>query len=308
MLKRRAGGTGADMPQQPQSAGHRPRELEDALNRLLYHPLAARLARRLTTTPVTPNMVSVLGGLCVVGAAIAYTQLAWPLSALLGLFLHMTWHVVDGADGDLARMTGRSSATGELIDGICDYVSHIVLYLALGAVLYARIGPWAWALVVASGVSRIAQANHFEVQRRQYQWWVHGVPWLRSAGDDGLEGSKIFAAVRSIYLGLASRLAPDVGPIDAAVAEAEGDRKRRDAIRAVVRREYAALLPRLGMLSANYRTIVLGLSMLAGSPIYYFLYETLLLNIVLLRSIGRGKRAARRIDAALRQPEPSSLR
>jgi phosphatidylglycerophosphate synthase len=36
--------------------------------------------------------------------------------------LHMGWHVLDGADGDLARMTGRASPQGELFDGICDYV------------------------------------------------------------------------------------------------------------------------------------------------------------------------------------------
>ena len=41
----------------------RPRELQDPLNHYLYHPLAWQLALRLARTPLTPNMVSVIGGL-----------------------------------------------------------------------------------------------------------------------------------------------------------------------------------------------------------------------------------------------------
>ena len=49
----------------------RPRELQDPLNHYLYHPLAWQLARKLAPTPLTPNMVSIFGGLCVVAAEIS---------------------------------------------------------------------------------------------------------------------------------------------------------------------------------------------------------------------------------------------
>ena len=73
----------------------RPRELQDGLNYYVYHPLAWMLARQLARTPITPNAVSVLGGLLVVAAAVVYAQPWWPLSALVGMALHMSWHVVD---------------------------------------------------------------------------------------------------------------------------------------------------------------------------------------------------------------------
>jgi hypothetical protein len=130
-------------------------------------------------------MVSVLGAGFVVAAAFAYTQLVWPVSAALGMALHMTWHVVDGADGDLARMTGRSSPIGEMVDGLCDYLSHAVLYIVLAAYLAGSAGAvsgWqAWALVTVAGLSHAVQSNHVEVQRRQYQNWVYGTPWLRNS-------------------------------------------------------------------------------------------------------------------------------
>src|SRR4051795_4096486 len=113
-------------------AARRP-EMDDWLNARVFHPLARRLARALVATPATPNAVSVGGGLLIVAAAILYTRLAWPESVLLGFLAHALWHVFDGADGDLARLTGKASPVGELVDGVCDYAGHIVLYVFLAA-------------------------------------------------------------------------------------------------------------------------------------------------------------------------------
>ncbi|MXO99197.1 CDP-alcohol phosphatidyltransferase [Altererythrobacter xixiisoli] len=303
MSRRRTEGAGADRPQ-----GRRPAELQIFSNRALYHPFAAWLALRLASTPATPNMVSVAGGLCVVGAAVAYTQVAWPVSVMLGLLFHMSWHILDGADGDLARLTGQSGPVGELVDGICDYASHLVLYVLLALFLQAQIGPVAWFLMVLSGISHIAQSNHFEVQRRQYQWWVYGVPWLRSTSADDLADSGIFAALRSAYLGLASRMAPGVAAIDSALADAGLDPERLDRSRASVRGQLAPLLSGMTMLSANHRTIILALSMAAGSPAYYFLYQAVVLNLVLVRSIRRFDRAKDRIDDELSHADPNTRR
>lgn len=289
-------------------AGNRPAELQVFSNRALYHPLAAWLARRLAPTPATPNMVSVASGLCVVGAGIAYTQLSWPVSVLLGLLLHMSWHVLDGADGDLARLTGRSGPVGELVDGICDYASHFILYILLALFLQAQIGPIAWLLMIVSGVSHIVQSNHFEVQRRQYQWWVYGVPWLRSTRADDLPGGGIFMALRSAYLGLASKIAPGVLSIDMALADAGADPKRLHRMRTTIRGHLAPLLSGTTMLSANHRTIALALSMAAGSAAYYFLYQAVALNLVLALSIRRFDRAMDRIGDNLCHAEPSTRR
>ncbi|MDR2857412.1 MAG: CDP-alcohol phosphatidyltransferase family protein [Novosphingobium sp.] len=279
----------------------RPRELQDPLNHYLYHPLAWRLALRLARTPLTPNMVSVIGAGCVIAAAIAYAQPWWPFSALLGLALHMSWHVVDGADGDLARITGRSSPTGEMVDGLCDYASHVVLYLVLGWLLEYRIGPVAWVITVIAGLSHIVQSNHVEVQRRQYQWWVYGVPWLRNTHEAGsATGTSGFGRLVSAYLRLATGMTPHALKIDAAVAAANaGDPAMPERIRAAVRGEAPPLLLLCKLLGANPRAIVLGLSMLAGSPLYYFIYQAVVLNLLLVISVMAHNAAAKRLAAKL---------
>ena len=283
----------------------RPRELQDGLNYYLYHPLAWQLARLLAKTPLTPNMVSVGGAMLVVAASAAYVSLAWPLSAALGMALHMSWHVVDGADGDLARMTGRTSPIGEMVDGLCDYLSHAVLYLVLAWWLQHHGGMFAgwhaWALVVCAGLSHAVQSNHVEVQRRQYQYWVYGTPWLRNSHDnaDSATARSWAGALVSAYIGVASGMTPHALGIDQAVASAKGNQARLDEIAAAVRAEAPPLLLLCKVLGPNPRAIVLGLSMFAGTPLWYMLYQSLLLNALLVLSVSMHNAAARRIAARI---------
>jgi len=283
----------------------RPRELQDPLNLYLYHPLAWRLARRLATTPVTPNMVSLFGALLVIAAGIAYTRLAWPLAAALGMALHMIWHVVDGADGDLARLTGRSGPHGELVDGLCDYLSHVALYLLLGTMLAGEghaLGGWrSWVLVVFAGISHAVQANHVEVQRRQYQWWVYGTPWLRNSSGLASSGAgRGWAGVLvSGYLRLASGMTPEALRIDAAVQAGQNSAARLELIATAVRAEAPRLLLLCKILGPNPRAVILGLSMFCGTPAWYLFYQSLVLNALLVFSVAFHNAAARRIVARI---------
>ena len=314
------GKNNAEAPRTPPRAGpptrpNRPRELQDGLNHYLYHPLAWRLALVLARTPLSPNMVSVIGACFGVAAGIAYAQPGWPAPALIGMALHMSWHVVDGADGDLARITGRASPIGEMVDGACDYLSHTVLYGILGWILAHQIGPWghpfgpwAWALMLAAAASHAVQANHVEVEKRSYQWWVYGTPWLRHSakaapGKDGENGGEedrkgVLARLGGAYLAVAEATTRGSARVDAAMAAAGSDPAKTGRIRAAARAQATRLMPILKLLGPNPRAPLLGLSMLAGSPLWYFLWVIVGLNLFLVVSIRRHDAAADRIIAA----------
>ncbi len=280
----------------------RPRELEDGLNYYLYHPLSWRLALLCAKTPLTPNMVSIIGAGCVVVAAYAYVQVGWPWFALLGMALHMAWHVVDGADGDLARITGKASPIGELVDGICDYTSHIVLYLTLGWLMARDLpkdldGGWVWAswiLVVLAGASHIAQANHVEVQRRSYQWWVYSKSWLGlSHGKDNSAARQgFFGGIAAFYLGIAAGMDAGAKRLDAAVLVLQDDGAGLEKLRNAICAHMPPLFRLQRILGPNPRAIILGISMLLGSPLWYFLYQTVVLNLLLVVSVRRHNAAA----------------
>lgn len=287
--------------------------MQDPLNHYLYHPLAWQLARRLAHTPLTPNMVSVIGGLCVVAAGFCYWALgwwwtSWTMGAALGMALHMAWHVVDGADGDLARITGKSSPLGELVDGICDYASHIVLYVLLAFVLTRTLGPgWAWFWTLTAGASHIVQSNFVEVQRRFYQYWTYGVPWLNNSAQND---AALFKERRGLswilrgfvlgYLRLASGMSPWALKVDGAITAAMKDDPARLAqVRSEVQREQRPLLLLLKFLGPNPRAIVLGIGMIAGSPLYYFIYQSIVLNLLLVVAVVLHNAAARRVAQRL---------
>ena len=281
----------------------RPAELEDWLNRFLYHPLSHHLALALRATPVTPNMVSVTSGLSIVAAAAAYTLMPFPQSVAAGLLFHLLWHVLDGADGDLARLTGRTSPTGELIDGAADYLGHVLLYTALA--FYAQ--GWCWVVTPLAAASRIVQANHVESVRRTYLWRAYGIPWLGQVKREREEVfqrrnpvTRLFDYVVSGYVALGALLSPRSEETDALLEAAERIPERQGRVRQIAGTLGRRALAFQDWLGPNRRTLLLGLSMAAGTPLWFFLFECTLLNLVLAASIARQRRVNEELAAALR--------
>lgn len=266
-------------------------------NRRLIHPLSRRLAAALSHTPVTPNMVSCLGAGAAAAAAACYAGLAYPWSVAAGFLAHVTWHVLDGADGDLARRTGRSSAVGEIVDGLCDYIGQAIVYAALALVLARTIGAWAWPVALASAVARAVQSNSYESRRREYQYWGHGRPWIRhTLFADRLPRHGALAALGRLYLVVSSRVARSHPALEGRLgAGVNGGGESALRTRALYRSYQRAAIAAAAPLSANARTIALGLSMALGSPAYFFAYEIVGLSLALCWSFHVQRRA----DAAL---------
>lgn len=282
----------------------RPRELEDPLNFFLYHPLAARLARGLLPTGLSPNLVSVGSAIALLGATWAFLALPWPLDAFVGFVLMFAWHVIDGADGDLARLRGTASSTGELIDGVCDYFGNTVMYFAFAFWLDDTLGGWAWALACAAGASHVLQTNHAETQRRLYAWRMYGVSWIRRAAETGDEVfrretwfTRWFGFWAAGYVWLSNRMSPSQNPLDEALGAA--DPAKAAQIRALIRRESGLSLTLEKALGANPKTLIITAAIALGSPAWYFLTTVTALNLILLASIVHHKRVERRLAAVI---------
>jgi hypothetical protein len=99
------------------------------------------------------------------------------------------------------------------------------------------------------------------------------------------------------YLNLASGMTPEALKVDAAVEAARADPAALARIDQEVRGEARPLLLILKVLGPNPRAILLGCSMLADSPLWYFIYQIVVLNAFLLVSVAMHNAAARRIAA-----------
>jgi CDP-diacylglycerol--serine O-phosphatidyltransferase len=87
-------------------------EIEEATNRWLIHPAAARLLPWFVAWRIAPNVVSLSGMTCGLLAGFAYSHTPARFWLVLGFLLMLAWHVLDGADGQLARLTHAQSEVG----------------------------------------------------------------------------------------------------------------------------------------------------------------------------------------------------
>ncbi len=95
------------------------------------------LAHRLGLPPTALTLANLVLGL---GASIGVVLLAHDMNVVLGLAALVVWqlaYALDCADGQLARVTGRTSPAGKRIDILCDVALQIALVASVVAVANA---------------------------------------------------------------------------------------------------------------------------------------------------------------------------
>jgi len=109
------------------------------------------IVRPLAKTSVTPNQVTTVRIIAGVGAAmaLAYGEPVW---SNCGALLFMLSMLLDRADGDLARMTGRTSPGGHTYDLFADAFCNALIFVGLGIGLReSGFGLWAIPMGALAG-------------------------------------------------------------------------------------------------------------------------------------------------------------
>lgn len=111
------------------------------VSRNFNRKVSTRITRLLVHTPFTPNQLSIvtmlisfLSAWLVAMGGDSYWHLA------LGGILFQFASIVDGCDGEIAKLKFMGSRVGEWVDTIADNVSYLVFLIAVIAGMYARTG------------------------------------------------------------------------------------------------------------------------------------------------------------------------
>ena len=273
-------------------------EIEEATNLYFIHPIASRLVPIFAALRITPNAVSVAGMLFGSLAGGAYYHYQSPYYAIAGFVLMIAWHVMDGADGQLARLTHAQSPSGKVLDGICDYVTFIAVYTGLALSLSRQYGEWIWALVIAAGVCHILQSAAYEVQRQEYAFWGLGrksaefLPATAPPRDAATASPvrRLSDFLYRCYVGV-QFLAADVTPeFHQRLGRAlERQPERTADLRRQYREAFAPSVRRWAVMSANYRTLGIFICAVAGAPQYYFWFEIIGFNAILILLLAQRR-------------------
>lgn len=269
----------------------RTNEIEEITNLYLFVPLSHWLVPRLAFLKITPNMVSLTGMACGVSAGLSYFHYTDYRFSLLGFALMCIWHVLDGADGALARHTNSQSEFGKIIDGVCDYVTFITVYVALGLAIMPLYGPEIWFVVIGAGLCHAFQAGAYELQRQEYDFWGYGkksaeLPELSSLNSLP-EGLSFFGKIATILGNQYARMQYGFSGLDLAFRPklkqylAENPDKEAK-FRTDYRSKFAPLVNKWGIMCANYRTYAIFIACISGQPILYFGAEIIVLNLALM--------------------------
>ncbi|MEH2200969.1 CDP-alcohol phosphatidyltransferase family protein [Nostoc sp.] len=135
--------------------------------------LAYWLVRPLKDSWVNPNHLTTVRLVTGLAAAVAMSKTGYAYAvgdvvwANIGAWLFALSNFLDHTDGELARLSGKSSKWGHQYDLASDAIIHILLFVCIGYGLReGRFGWWALLMGIVSGVS-VACIFHLRNQMEQ---------------------------------------------------------------------------------------------------------------------------------------------
>lgn len=273
-------------------------ETENKVDRVFYRPIGFRIARLLKGTGITPNMVSVIS--IFVGAAVGFFFYHDDLSYnICGVLLLIFANILDCVDGQLARLTGIKSAIGRILDGAAGDIWFASIYVAFALRLSHDYGThWFFALAVVSGISHLVQANITDYYKTLHLYFIskdkgsefQTLEQVRASHKEMKYGiNKFFYFLYRGYTLLQVKATPSLQRMLQSLHARYGDNIPED-IRINFRRQSKELMHLIDFMTFNGRTIVMFIVVLVGEVWVYFLYEIIVLNIVLLLAMKKHEK------------------
>lgn len=267
---------------------YKARDVEGVLDIYFYRPIGYQLARGFAAARFTPSMVSSIGA--VIGAFAGHLYFYRDLRLnLLGMALHVFTNALDNADGQLARLTNRGSLHGAIVDGIADYVVFLSIYVNLSLRYIAGGGSSAvWLLAIAAGVSHAVQSMMIDYYRNAYLQFVAGKQSADASSSETVQAAYAATTWRQFFRKLALRnylnytrqqemLAPKLLKIRRVSRAVPPDWLAHE-----FRDDCRPLVKWCNTLATNPRMLVLFALLLIGRPVWYFVLEITLFNVVLV--------------------------
>lgn len=248
--------------------------------------LWALLFKGLHVHPIAVTLMSI-----VIGAASGYFFYSDDLRMnAIGMFLLVWANWYDCADGQLARMTNQRTLIGRILDGFAGDVWFFCIYLAIVLRLYPEWGYYIWLLAAWAGLyCHTRQCALADYYRNVHLWAALGHPG--SELDSSLEQEVKFKSLKWLsiswfeklylffyvrYTRRQERQTPAFQRLRPLLANLSADAPLRQDFR----QDSLPLMPLCNILTFDTRVGVLFVSLLAGHPWAYFVFEAVVLEAV----------------------------
>ena len=146
------------------------------LARYIDRHLSWRISKALARTSITPNQVTIAN--TIVGLTSAWLFASpWYRLRLFGSLLFLLSIIVDGVDGELARLTMTETSFGGMLDVITDNIVHVALFAGVFLGCYRASGSRIYVYLIPLALGGFAMclvATYLAMQvhgRRAEEWW-----------------------------------------------------------------------------------------------------------------------------------------
>lgn len=149
-------------------------DTEEWLDIHFTRPIGLLWANFFNRFNIHPNVVTLLSIILGVAAGIMfyYPDL---LHTIIGILLLMWANFYDSADGQLARMTGKKTLWGRILDGFAGDAWFFSIYVAICLRLTPQWGIWIWLLASFSGfICHTRQCQLADYYRNIHLYFLKG--------------------------------------------------------------------------------------------------------------------------------------
>jgi len=228
-------------------------EIEELTDVYFFRPAGSLIARGARILSLSPIGLTIFGAFVgIAGGAMLYDE-RLGLVAFGVLMLH---GIIDSADGQLARMTGRVTDLGRFLDGAGGYVTHAAIFLAIGAGLFhpgwsASILFW----MVLAGIASAVHAQMYDHHRNAY------VALVTKGRVPAISGTNMPAAIGWLFRGYVKVQRSLIGlhsDVEAAVAARAIEGRVREEDRARYREIFYPLVCSWNFLGDHTRFFAIG--------------------------------------------------
>lgn len=287
-------------------------DTEEWMDLVFYRPIGYRWALFFRKVKVSPNTVTVISIILGMTAGVMFYFTDLRLN-IIGMFLLVWANSLDSADGQLARMTGRYSRTGRILDGAAGDLWFFSIYAGICLQLTPAWGLWIWILGAAAGYFHSKQAAMADYLRNFHLLFVKGRNGseLDDSGDlkerakaitwrkDGIE--KFFLFFYIPYTKGQEEWAPEVQKLKNAMKKDAGNKEIPTGFGDDFRRESRPMMKYTNILSFNTRVVVLFITIFASLPWIYFVFELTIMNILLIYMLHKYGNICKRFNLRLRR-------
>lgn len=274
------------------------KDTEEWLDIWFTRPIGYLFARFFGFFGIHPNVVTVISIFLGVFAGFCWwhTTMDW---TVLGIIMLMLANFLDSADGQLARMSGKKTLWGRLLDGFAGdlWFASIYIFLALRLTFEpmpfggGRIwGIWIWVLeFVSSVLFHSRQAGLADYYRNIYLLFHGDNAELNDSRELAAEQAstswrerwfwKIWLFFYQNYTRSQERMTPCFQKFREKVRGKHGNSIPKELGDEFCRRTYR-LLKWTNISTFNTRAIVLYITLLIGQPWIYFIFELTVMNII----------------------------